>query len=167
MKKEVFINIDHNDFEIKCKVIFDTKIKSRIYVSVSSENNFYSLLAKAPYDTPIFKIEDLIIKNFEQLSVIKKNKENNVFLNQKKNILMYLGEVYPFEISIDANKRNKVKKIDNKFYVCLKVETDFPKAIESYFKKEAEKLIIPMAYEIANRYNLKFNEIKIKKLKRA
>lgn len=166
MKQEVIIKYEINGRDVFCNIVFSSKIKSKIYFSVVSNNEKYDLLVKVPFNTKLDIIEELIKRNYKKLEAVKIRKQENPYINFNNKKIMYLGNSYNLIMHHGA-RINHCEIQNNNFVVHLRKNGKAIEVIEKFFKKEANDKIVKMTIELANFYRLQVNEIKIKKMHRA
>lgn len=165
LKKEAIIKLYVDQEMVQCKVLFTSKIKSKIYIKVINNKDFLFDI-RVPYKCSYEKIEQALKNNYLNLMKIKEKKDNNSFINLNLNKIKYLGKWYDLQI-VETSKRSKISIKENNFIVEVKNKSDVKKVIELFLKKQANQLIIELTYYLGNYHNLTFNEVKIKKLKKA
>lgn len=166
MKQEKIFYFYLDDKLVQYKVIFLSKIKSKIYVKVPSNNVDYDYEVRAPFNIKKENIENVIKSNLLKLNKIKIKKEFNKFINIKYKKIMYLGQVYNLYI-LENQKSNKVKVDNNDFVVFVKENNNPEKIIYNFFKKQAKKIIPFLVAQKARECNAQYSIINIRKLNKA
>lgn len=87
--------------------------------------------------------------------------QNATFFNPLNNVISLLGKEHKLEI-VSTKNNNKYEIGYKNITLYLRSDEDKEKVIRKILKKEAEKYIIPRAYELAKKNNFEVNEIKIK-----
>lgn len=143
--------------------------ESRKSVTLKIDDEF-NLIVKAPYYMNEKDIEQIIIKNkdwIDKTIAAKKNlKEKSDWLNNGK--IYYLGEKKDICIIKEESGKNKVEYIDNTFYLYVNFADDdkvIRDLLESYFRKEAKKMLTYLTDKYCNLLGCNYCKITIRKQK--
>jgi len=130
------------------------------------------VIVKAPNFLFKNEIDDFLEKHIDwiekRLKEYQKNKK--LFLEGEK--FLFMGKEYPLvfrkEVETRGHKKIDEKKIvfDNAFIVNEKYKDKAKETLIEFFKKEAKKYIPKRVEELAKKYNLTYNLVKINSAKR-
>jgi len=141
----------------------DQIIRSKRKTLSISINENAELIVRAPNRISDQKIQDFINekKNWitKNQSVVKARAEDTA---KDKNMLLYLGTLFPLKTDNDAKK---ISFNGEEFLAGLQNKEKTNKSLKTWYKNKFKEVAVPRLFYFAEKHNLQVNQVRIKEQK--
>ena len=129
-----------------------------------SINEQAELIVRAPHKLSISKIHDFINEKAKWINKQQKIVNNRLSDSSiDKNMVLFLGSLYPIKISMDQFK--KLTFDGEEFIVGSSDQKLIHSSIKKWYKNKFREIAIPRLNYFADKYNLSVNQVRIKEQK--
>jgi len=147
-------------YEKQLTMLPDQIIRSKRKTLSISINENAELIVRAPNRISDQKIQDFINekKNWitrNQSVVTARNKDTA----KDKNMLLYLGTLFPLKTDNDAKK---ISFNGEEFFADLQNKEKTNKSLKTWYKKKFKEVAVPRLFYFAKKHNLQINQVRIK-----
>jgi len=141
----------------------DQIIRSKRKTLSISINENAKLIVRAPKRISDQKIQDFINEKENWItknqSVIKARAEDTA---KDKNMLLYLGTLFPLKTDNDAKK---ISFNGEEFLAGLQNKEKTNKSLKTWYKNKFKEVAVPRLFYFAEKHNLQVNQVRIKEQK--
>ena len=141
----------------------DQIIRSKRKTLSISINENAELIVRAPNRISDQKIQDFINEKENWItknqSVIKARAEDTA---KDKNMLLYLGTLFPLKTDNDAKK---ISFNGEEFLAGLQNKEKTNKSLKTWYKNKFKEVAVPRLFYFAEKHNLEVNQVRIKEQK--
>jgi len=141
----------------------DQIIRSKRKTLSISINENAELIVRAPNRISDQKIQDFINEKENWItknqSVIKARAEDTA---KDKNMLLYLGTLFPLKTDNDAKK---ISFNGEEFLAGLQNKEKTNKSLKTWYKNKFKEVAVPRLFYFAEKHNLQVNQVRIKEQK--
>ena len=141
----------------------DQIIRSKRKTLSISINENAELIVRAPKRISDQKIQDFINEKENWItknqSVIKARAEDTA---KDKNMLLYLGTLFPLKTDNDAKK---ISFNGEEFLAGLQNKEKTNKSLKTWYKNKFKEVAVPRLFYFAEKHNLQVNQVRIKEQK--
>ena len=152
-----------NRYEKQLNMLPDQIIKSNRKTLSISINENAELIVRAPNRISDQKIQDFINEKENWItknqSVIKARAEDTA---KDKNMLLYLGTLFPLKTDNDAKK---ISFNGEEFLAGLQNKEKTNKSLKTWYKNKFKEVAVPRLFYFAEKHNLQVNQVRIKEQK--
>jgi len=138
----------------------DQIIRSNRRTLSISINEIAELIVRAPKRISDQKIQDFINEKENWItrnqSVVKARAKD---IAKDKNMLLYLGTLFPLKIDNDAKK---ISFNGEEFLTDLQKKEKTNKSLKTWYKNKFKEVAVPRLFYFAKKYNLQVNQVRIK-----
>ena len=150
-------------YEKQLTMLPDQIIRSKRKTLSISINESAELIVRAPNRISDQKIQDFINEKENWItknqSVIKARAEDTA---KDKNMLLYLGTLFPLKTDNDAKK---ISFNGEEFLAGLQNKEKTNKSLKTWYKNKFKEVAVPRLFYFAEKHNLQVNQVRIKEQK--
>ena len=150
-------------YEKQLTMLSDQIIRSNRKTLSISINERAELIVRAPNRISDQKIQDFINEKENWItknqSVIKARAEDTA---KDKNMLLYLGTLFPLKTDNDAKK---ISFNGEEFLAGLQNKEKTNKSLKTWYKNKFKEVAVPRLFYFAEKHNLQVNQVRIKEQK--
>jgi len=150
-------------YEKQLTMLPDQIIRSKRKTLSISINENAELIVRAPNRISDQKIQDFINEKENWItknqSVIKARAEDTA---KDKNMLLYLGTLFPLKTDNDAKK---ISFNGEEFLAGLQNKEKTNKSLKTWYKNKFKEVAVPRLFYFAEKHNLQVNQVRIKEQK--
>ena len=150
-------------YEKQLTMLPDQIIRSKRKTLSISINENAKLIVRAPKRISDQKIQDFINEKENWItknqSLIKARAEDTA---KDKNMLLYLGTLFPLKTDNDAKK---ISFNGEEFLAGLQNKEKTNKSLKTWYKNKFKEVAVPRLFYFAEKHNLQVNQVRIKEQK--
>jgi len=148
------------DMKIITSMLPDQIIRSNRKTLSISINESAKLIVRAPNRISNQKIQDFINEKENWItrnqSLVKARVEE---IGKNKNLLLYLGTLFPLKTD---NEAKKIYFNGKEFLADLQNEEKTNKSLKNWYKNKFKEVAVPRLFYFAKKHNLQVNQVRIK-----